>query len=152
MWTCPRCGRSFANRNQTHTCAALRTLDDHFAGTDPGVRELFDRILAEVGPVTVLPEKTRIALAIRMSFAAFTPRRHWLDGHLVLAREAEHPVFRRVVTLSRRNVVHEFRLTEIGQLDAAFVALLREAYEVGEQRHLGEPMPGGAPRARPNVS
>jgi endogenous inhibitor of DNA gyrase (YacG/DUF329 family) len=22
MWTCPACGRSFASRNQSHTCAA----------------------------------------------------------------------------------------------------------------------------------
>ena len=23
MWTCPRCGRSFANRNQSHACGPL---------------------------------------------------------------------------------------------------------------------------------
>ena len=137
MWTCPRCGRAFANRNQVHTCAPLTMLQDHFAGSDPVVRELFDRILAEMGPVTVLPEKTRIALAVRMSFAALTPRRHWLDGHLVLARQAQHPRLRRVRVLSPRNVVHEFRLAEPGDVDPAFVALLHEAYAVGEQRHLG---------------
>ncbi len=137
MWTCPVCGRSFANRNQAHTCAPLRSLDDAFAGTDPVVRELFDRVLGEVAPVTVLPEKTRIALAVRMSFAAFRPRRHWLDGHLVLVRQAEHPLFRRVQVLSRRNIVHEFRLTDPTELDAGFVSLLREARVVGEQRHLG---------------
>jgi hypothetical protein len=137
MWICPRCGRSFANRNQTHTCAPLRTLDESFAGTDPVVRQLFDRLLAELGPVTVLPEKTRIALAVRMSFAAIRPRRHWLDGHLVLAREAQHPLIRRVQVLSRRNVVHEFRLTDPAELDDGFLALLHEARAVGEQRHLG---------------
>ncbi len=26
MWTCPSCGRSFASRNQSHTCAALGDL------------------------------------------------------------------------------------------------------------------------------
>ena len=137
MWTCPDCGRSFANRNQAHACAPLRSLDDAFAGTDPVVRELFDRILGEVGPVSVLPEKTRIALAVRMSFAAFRPKRHWLDGHLVLAREAEHPLFRRVQVLSPRNIVHEFRLTDPADLDPALIALLHEARAVGEQRHLG---------------
>ena len=38
MWTCPHCGRTFANRNQTHRCAALGDLDAHFAGCDPAVR------------------------------------------------------------------------------------------------------------------
>lgn len=46
--------------------------------------------------MTVLPEKTRIALQVRMSFAAFTPRNRWLDGHVVLARELASSRFRRV--------------------------------------------------------
>ncbi len=137
MWSCPKCGRSFANRSQAHTCGPLRNLDEAFAGTDPVVRELFDRIVAEVWPVTVLPEKTRIALALRMSFAAFIPRRHQLDGHLVLPREADHRLFRRVEALSRRNVVHRFRLTDPAELDDSFLELLHGARAVGEQRHLG---------------
>jgi hypothetical protein len=70
MWACPRCARTFANRNQTHTCAPLGDLDTHFAGVSPAVRATFDRVLAvvsELGPVTVLPEKTRIALHVRTS-------------------------------------------------------------------------------------
>ncbi len=76
MWACPRCGRAFANRNQAHACAPLGDLDRHFARASPAVRAAFDRVLAVVsglGPVTVLPEKTRIALQVRMSFAAFVP-------------------------------------------------------------------------------
>ena len=137
MWTCPACGRTFANRNQTHTCAAPTDLDGHFAGADPAVRETFERILAVVraaGPVTVLPEKTRIALHVRMSFAAFTPRRRWLDGHLVLAREVADDRFRRVQVFSRGNVLHEFRLASVDDIDARFVAYLGEAYQVGCQR------------------
>jgi hypothetical protein len=84
LWVCPQCGRTFANRNQTHTCALLGDLDRHFVATEPWVRASFDRILdiiATFGPVEILPEKTRIALHARMSFAAFVPRRRWLDGH-----------------------------------------------------------------------
>ena len=139
MWTCPACGRTFANRNQTHTCAAPTDLAGHFAGADPAVRETFERILAVVraaGPVTVLPEKTRIALHVRMSFAAFMPRREWLDGHLVLARRIDSPRFRRVETFSPRNVLHTFRLTVPADIDAEFSGWLQEAYQVGQQRHL----------------
>ena len=38
MWACPECGRSFASRNQAHTCAALGDLDRHFARASPQVR------------------------------------------------------------------------------------------------------------------
>jgi hypothetical protein len=136
LWTCPRCGRTFAAVRQTHTCAPIGDLDAHFAGSDDSVRRSFERILESVGPVEVLPEKTRIALHVRMSFAALQPRRHWLNGHLVLARTAPHPLVRRVRVFSPRNVLHEFRIDSPEDIDAAFVELLREAYRVGEQRHL----------------
>jgi Domain of unknown function (DUF5655) len=134
----PRCGRTFANRNQSHACAPLGDLDRHFALASPAVRAAFDRVLAAVsgfGPVTVLPEKTRIALQVRMSFAAFMPRRNWLGGHLVLARRIDSPRFLRVDTYSPRNVVHVFRLTSPAEVDDEFVAWLAEAYQVGAQRH-----------------
>jgi hypothetical protein len=139
LWSCPACGRTFANRNQVHTCAVLGDLDRHFDRTSPQVREIFDRVLDAVkqfGPVEVLPEKTRIALHVRMSFAAFMPRRDWLNGHLVLARRVDSPRFQRVETLSPRNLLHTFRLASPGEVDAEFVAWLDEAYQVGAQRHL----------------
>ncbi|MET0885115.1 MAG: DUF5655 domain-containing protein [Mycetocola sp.] len=135
LWICPRCGRSFASRNQAHTCAPLGDLDAHFARSDPGVRACFDRVVGELGPLEVLAEKSRIALHARMSFAVFQPRRHWLNGHLVLARRAEHPLVTRVQEFSPHNIVHEFRLTRPDELDAAFLALVHEAYDVGLQRH-----------------
>jgi hypothetical protein len=138
MWECPDCGRRFANRNQTHTCG-LETLDRHFARRPPRIRALFDavrRAIEAFGPVTVLPEKTRIAFQVRMSFAQLTPRNGWIDGHIVLARRIEHLRFRKVETISRRNHVHHFRITRAEEIDAEFLAWLAEAYAVGEQRHL----------------
>ncbi|HKV50695.1 MAG TPA: DUF5655 domain-containing protein [Gemmatimonadaceae bacterium] len=139
LWRCPRCDRAFANRNQTHTCAALRSVNSHFRGKPPEIRALFDSVvtfLRTLGPVRVLPEKTRIALQVRMSFAQLTPRRQWLDGHVVMARRVESPRFRRVDTISPRNHVHAFRLTRSDDIDDEFRAWLAEAYAVGQQRHL----------------
>jgi hypothetical protein len=139
MWTCPQCGRTFANRNQTHTCASLGELERHFAGSVPYVRTTFEQVLAVVtafGNVEVLPEKTRIALHARMSFAAFMPRREWLAGHLVLAREIRSPRFTRIDVYSPRNVVHQFKLRAPEEVDEEFTAWLAEAYQVGIQRHL----------------
>ena len=139
LWRCPSCGRTFANRNQTHTCAELGDLDRHFATTSPLVRATFDRaldVVAGLGPVTVLAEKTRIALHVRMSFAAFMPRREWLNGHLVLARQVDSPRFHKIETYSPRNVLHAFRLHSPTEVDEEFAGWLAEAYRVGQQRHL----------------
>ncbi len=102
------------------------------------------------GPVIVLPEKTRIAFQVRMSFAVVMPRQQWLDGHLVLARRIEHSRCRRVDTFSPRNHVHVFRLTSAEELDAQFRAWLSEAYRVGAQEHLPPPrrQPGTVPHSR----
>ena len=111
------------------------------------MRETFDRILAAVrriGPVEVLPEKTRIALHVRMSFAAFSPKKHWLDGHVVLARRVESSRFKRIYTVSPRNVVHEFRVGTPAEVDSEVAAWLKEAYAVGEQRHLHKASTTGA--------
>jgi hypothetical protein len=138
LWRCPKCDRVFANRNQTHTCG-LHDLEHHFVDRDPIVRELYERVVTVVralGPVIILPEKTRIAFQVRMSFAQVTTRRRWLDGHVVLARRLEHPRFRKIETFSPRNHVHTFRLEHPSHVDATFVEWMREAYAVGEQRHL----------------
>jgi hypothetical protein len=86
--------------------------------------------------VIVIPEKTRIAFQVRMSFAQVTPRKRWLDGHVVLARRLPHPRFRRIDTISPRNHVHHFRLVSPVEVDSDFRAWLREAYAVGAQEHL----------------
>ena len=95
MWTCTKCSRRFANRNQSHACGR-HELEPHFDRRPPIIRQIFDEFvgaLRAIGPVTVLPEKTRIAFQVRMSFAQLTPRRRWVDGHLILARRVESSMF-----------------------------------------------------------
>jgi hypothetical protein len=116
MWRCPDCRRQFANRNQSHACGPKYTLASHFAGKPKAVRAIFDKLLAvakKSGPVTVLPEKTRIAFQVRMSFAAFVIRqelRGWPRSSGAAPGES--------ALSPHRN------------------SWLAEAYHVGEQRHL----------------
>jgi Domain of unknown function (DUF5655) len=136
LWVCPECGRGFANPRQSHACSPL-DLAHHFEGRSDAVRATYDAFLAlleESGPVTVLPEKTRIAFQVRMSFAQLTLRTEWVLGHLVLARRVDDEAFTRVETFSPHNHLHAFRLD--GPED---VEKLRpwtpEAYRVGRQEH-----------------
>ena len=139
LWTCPECGRGFANANQSHACGRW-DLEHHFHGKPPGIRRLYERFveaLEAIGPVKVLPQKTRIAFQVRMSFAQLTPKQGWIDGHFVLAERREGPPVRKIESLSPRNHVHSFRLESEADFTPALLALMRDAYAVGEQRHLG---------------
>jgi hypothetical protein len=102
------------------------------------VFEAFAAAVHECGPVTVIPEKTRIAFHVRMSFAAITPRPQHLSGHFVFARRIDNPRFPRIDTISPRNHLHHFRLQSPDDIDEQFRGWIREAYAVGEQKHLEE--------------
>ena len=71
-----------------------------------------------------------------MSFIAVSVRRNYLVGHFVFARRVEHPRFLSIQTISPRNHVHAFRLNDAEDLDEEFTEWIREAYAVGEQKHL----------------
>jgi hypothetical protein len=138
LWRCPKCRRQFANRKQSHACGRY-TLGSHFTGKPVLVRAIFDKlsvVAKKNGPVTVLPEKTRIAFQVRMSFAAFVIRRNWVDGHVVLARRLKNARFRRIETFSPRNHLRAFRFESVDDIDEEVAAWFAEAYRVGEQRHL----------------
>jgi len=138
LWKCAKCSRLFANRNQSHFCSR-HTLREHFAGKSQATIELyraFARLVKRCGPVRVLPEKTRIAFQVRMSFAAVSLRESGLAGHVVLARRLKNPRFTKIESLSPRNHVHSFRFHSRKELDGEVLGWLREAYRVGEQRHL----------------
>jgi hypothetical protein len=143
LWRCPRCDRRFANSNQSHACARY-TLRAHLAGKSPEVIALyrdFAAMVRDCGAVTIVPEKTRIAFQVRMSFAAVTLRQRWLDGHVVLAGRLEDPRFRAIQTISPGNHVHQFRIHSAAELDAQVAGWLREAYAVGQQLHLSRRRP-----------
>lgn len=111
----------------------------HFVGRSADVIATF-RAFEETahanGPVVVVPEKTRIAFQLRMSFAAATLRKRWVDAHVVLALRLESPRFRRIQTLSARNHLHDFRLERREDVDDEVARWLAEAYLVGRQEHL----------------
>ena len=138
MWTCPACGRLFANRNQSHSCAR-HTLREHLAGKPPKAIALFRgfvQLVRRCGPVLVIPEKTRIAFQVRMSFAAVSVKPDRIVGHVVLARCLESPRFTKIESISRRNHVHSFCFRSREELNDEVLAWLREAYTVGLQQHL----------------
>jgi uncharacterized protein DUF5655 len=138
LWTCPRCGRPFANRNQTHSCGRF-PIEEHRAAMTPEVRALYDRFAAlvgECGPYVLAPAKTRIGFQVRMIFADVVPQKHGLHAYVILTRRIDHPRFTRIEELGPRTYVHHFRITRPAELDDDLRDWLREAYAVGEQRHL----------------
>lgn len=135
LWRCPKCGESFTTKNQWHACGVF-DIEALFARSEPQVRQLFDRFVKVVkrcGPVKIIPQKSRIALQVRMRFAALMPQKQALKGHLVLARRYVSPRFEKIETYSPRSHVHVFRLRSTDDFDSFFCRLIAESYKVGRQ-------------------
>lgn len=138
LWRCPACEHRFVTRNMWHSCGRYR-LSDHFKGKDPIVRKLWDRfreLVEACGPVTVYAQKTRIVCQARVRFAGATTKKRWLDAALWLKRRVEHPRLHRVELIPPGEHAHTFRFRDLSEIDAAFARLIREAYQIGLQRHL----------------
>jgi DNA-directed RNA polymerase subunit RPC12/RpoP len=104
LWICPKCGRRFANRNQSHSCGHC-TIKQHLKGKSPHVTALYKRFLELVrqcGSVILAPTKTRIGFQVRMIFAAVSLKQGGLACHVVLSRRLENPRFTRVESTSPR--------------------------------------------------
>jgi len=44
MWQCPKCGRTFKNADQSHTCTTIKTIDEYISEQPESVRPLLEKI------------------------------------------------------------------------------------------------------------
>jgi len=129
LWTCPRCGRRFKNRNQAHSCGRF-TVEQLLDGKPQEVVELYERlteIIRRCGEVIVSPTKTRILFKVRTVFAAVAVTRNWLDLVFVLGRRLNN---RRIKKAQEEypGTVHSLRLERPADLDGDLASWLQEAY------------------------
>ena len=134
MWTCPQCGRRFANRNQWHACGPY-SVESFLEGKSPETIGLFSRFVElteSCGPVTLAPAKTRIGFQVRTIFAAVN---HLGEGslaaHVVLSRRLNSPRFSRIESLSPTSHVHHFQIDDLDELDDEVWGWLCEAHSLG---------------------
>jgi hypothetical protein len=139
LWRRPVCGQEFVTRNMPHSCQ-VRSLDEHFAGHDPALRELFEHFVAamrENGPVTVNVTKSRVAFQARMRFAGIAaPRADHLVATFLLTRPLASDRLVRVDYIPPYYYCHRVRLRRAEDIDIELRAWLAESYRVGEQRHV----------------
>jgi hypothetical protein len=139
LWTCDRCGRPLANRNQTHACGRY-TVEGFLRGKSQhavGLYTSFAEAIRECGDVIVAPAKTRVGFQVRLIFATANHlSERGLAAHVVLARRFEHPRFSKIESISPRNHVHHFLIRDVKEIDVEMRLWLREAYAVGRQEHL----------------
>ena len=102
--------------------------------------EIFGCLRAELeamGPVEIFSTKSRLGFMTRVRFCGVEPRRDGLRARLWLKRPLESPRFTRTDHISGDDWNVWVDITGCADVDAEFLAWLREARSVGDQDHLG---------------
>lgn len=94
-WTCPKCGRGFGRKGQSHSCKAP---EDAFAGRPAWMRESAQAIAEALPGARVEPYSGGWHFAARSVFAAAKPTAKALRVEFLLDGEVRSP---RVVKLER---------------------------------------------------
>ena len=136
LWRCPRCGAMLVTRNMWHSCGKY-TVQALFARSEPHVRELFRKfakMVRECGPVTMIPQKTRVVFMVRVRFAGVYPRKSFLLVGLGLPRRIPSPRFTKIERYAAHFIGHMLEIHSEEDLDSELKGWLRKSYTVGEQR------------------
>lgn len=145
MWTCPRCGRSYAIRNQTHACLDL-SADQYLADKGMLARSIYESVVAALescGEFRVHAQKTRIAFISRMSFAGISATRRWVDLSFILPAPDDDQRIRKLFLYGPTSWGHSVRIFDPGDVDLQVREWLRHAWRRGNQ----ETLDSGAPVA-----
>jgi hypothetical protein len=128
-WSCPRCGRSFRQLNQRHSCGTgdasllLRNKAPDLVKLYRGLEKIVRRYS---GVETVTKDRYALFRTTRI-FADLVFMKDALRIAIHLGRAVEDPVFFKVVG-DRRHVSHVAKLRDAGELRAV-EPYLKEAYE-----------------------
>ena len=139
LWTCPRCGQKFVNRNQSHSCGSY-TVDDFLRHKSEKAVDLFNHFLSEyrkIGRFDLHPVKTRVALTTQIRFCAINKiGDDFIDVHFVLTKEYHCPCFYKIDNLGDRFFVHHLRIHDRSDICSEVKKYMRLAYQVGNRKHI----------------
>jgi hypothetical protein len=88
------------------------------------------------GPVTMIPQKTRVVFMVRVRYAGAYPRKNHLLCGFALPYQSNDPRFVKIQRYAPHFIGHMMRIQSEDQLDRQVQQWLKEAYKVGSQEVL----------------
>jgi hypothetical protein len=136
MWTCPSCGAKFVGKNASHSCVK-QSLAEFFAGKPrAGVKHARALIAAvkKLGPVTLHPVKTRVALMVDVRFAAINRiSDDSIRGHVWLREQHASDRFVKIEKLGAHDWLYHFVVDDEHPIDRELVRFLKLGYANGKR-------------------
>jgi hypothetical protein len=129
---CPRCGARLVTKNLWHSCGTF-TLEGLFSRSEPAALDLARRyvaLLASLGDVQVIPQKTRLTCVARVRFAGLQPRKDGFLASFALHRWLDSPRVVKTADYGPRWRAHFVAIRAEADLDDELKAWLQESHDV----------------------
>jgi hypothetical protein len=125
-WTCPRCGRQFANANQNHSCKPPVPIAAHFEGRPAWMRTAFDTIAKRLGKsIRVDGVAKGIHFAALSTFAGITTTKTKMRVEFLLGHIVKSPRIFKVERLGPTRIAHHVELSDAGGADGELIDWLK---------------------------
>lgn len=109
------------------------SVEEHFEGRSPVVREIYDTIVAaarECGPLEQDPKKTSIHLNRKTAFAGVQTRRDSLILTVKATSNISSPRISKREQTSAHRWHYEIRLGNTDEIDSQIIGWLKDAYDI----------------------
>ncbi len=131
LWKCPKCGREFARKGQSHSCRTF-PLDRHFAGKDSS-RRLYEKFKAavkkEVGAFKIESLECCIHLVRTFTFAAVKIMKDRIRIDFSLSHIIKSKRLKKPVPMSTHRFLYFVDITDESEIDRELLQWVREALE-----------------------
>jgi Domain of unknown function (DUF5655) len=107
------------------------TLNDHFAGKEPIVRTLYDKLLEVLhsfGSIIEEPKKTSIHLVNKSALAGVETRKSYLLLNIKADHKLDSPRIQRAEQVSASRFHHKVKIEALDDFDMELEGWLKEAY------------------------
>ncbi len=109
------------------------TVDDQFIGKAPGVRAVYDLLVAHLrtfGPIHEQPKKTSIHLANASGFAGVHTRKDYFILNIRSDHLIDSPRIVKSEQVSKSRYHQEVKIQRLDDVDAELLGWLRAAYDL----------------------
>jgi hypothetical protein len=130
LWTCPKCGRQFERRGQTHSCKFF-PLDEHFKGKDHGriLYEKFKNVVKNtLGDFKIESVECCIHFVNIFTFVAVKIFKNKIVVDFSLERNLVAERAKKNAQISAHRYLYYITIKNENEIDDELIEWIREAY------------------------
>ncbi|MBL0340711.1 MAG: hypothetical protein IPP71_07215 [Bacteroidetes bacterium] len=131
LWKCPKCGRQFMRKNQSHSCR-MYPLEQHFLSKEGGkilYQKLCEKIKDKVGPFKIESLECCIQFVSTFTFTAVKIFKDKIQLDFSLNHPIKNKRIKKLVKLSAHRLLYFVEIKSEEEIDTELITWIKEAMD-----------------------